>query len=1654
MPMEQDRTGSALQASLDQLLAGIVHDAEFYGLRAASVEPARIALDVGANRGQSIVSLKILFPDVVIHAFEPNPVFHECLAQLAGHFGDSVLLHPCGLDPGEGEVPLYVPFVGDAPYPEAVTTRPDQFGKPWVAEKFEARGKMRVAPSMTDVRSGDDLDLRPDIIKIDVEGAELGVLKGLRNTIIRSHPALLVETRDWDGVTAFLADLGYAPFRWEPDQGRLVPYHGESAITLYLHRSRHLLALPVSAGTSGCKSDSPARDAPQNYPLASGSADPALAAKRTRILVANFFPAFRPPRSGGEQRYYYFYHHLSRHYEITLLSPTHSNQTFEEVRHSPTFRELRVPKDPAFDRLHWELDKAGIGPECSAYVVSLASALETEYGRRFAVETLEADLIIHESPFTLAYDRSFGIDGRPRIYNAYNVEHRLAQQILRGRVGAKASDFIRFLERALATRAALIFATSEEDRKQLSADFDVPLERIALAPNGFEPCLDETASGPDVRERDAPRVVFIGSAHPPNVEAARFIIEHLAPALRDVEFRVVGAVCSKLAERLPENVRLLGILDEAAKRRELERCAAAINPMFSGSGTNLKMLDYLGSGAPAVTTQIGARGLPLVDGVTAFIADGAEFSIRLQRVLADAALRRSVGSAGRELAHSGFTWRLIADSAHAAIQTAIASRNTGGVGSGSRPLLLVINDFPVSPATGGGEVRILELLIELGRQFDVVLLCLTREARHTERGLATHVREIRIPKTPQHRDAEIHAARDGVVSINDVLAAEFCNANVDLVAAIRRFASSAAAVIFEHPYLAPVMEFLPVGKPVVYSALNVERRLKADLLRERRDYAHRLHQVDQLERRMLERADVVVCVSDSDRDDFRETVPDRRYVVIENGARTGSRESYGVRRAYPPGHCDRRMLGVFVGSSHAPNVEAARFLIQVVAPAISTLDIALIGSVCAGVALSALPPNVHLLGVLTELEKNALLARADLALNPLEAGGGSSMKVPDFFASGLPLVSTRTGVRGYRLRDGEHYLESDRNHFVERVRHLVENAELRERLGRSARRYAEDVLDWTILGRRYRSAMAGLIGSAHRPRVLVVTYRLADPPPGGAETYMVNVLREFARSGRLDIDVATCDIGTIVDKWHFSADYKRRERDIRATSLVAAVHRFPVDPPDAANFARCARLFEVWMAETREQALACAFDVEVRALLGGWNFPERHGASVIRWTSRESQFQVGRPANTIRIVGHAPHATRVEIRCGSRSIGSRTLNGRFEWTMEIETGSSILSVRTERPFRPEGDPRELGLLIEEVAVHDGNHWESMRLDEDFETILRRLNGPQWVRSLIDTTHRRRQADDELFFATRGPHSSDLSRWMDSNVADYDVVLAQGMPFSTPVVAARAAVRRGVPLVLLPHFHMEDRYYHWRHYYEAFLSAQRVIVGPASAKSVFFDAIGAASVSIPGGGVDLEEFASERLRGAEPAFEAVHASSMPFVLVLGRKTGAKNYQTVVEAVAQVNRAEHRIDLVLIGPDEDGIAVATSHVYCYGPQCRSVVLGALKRSLCLVNMSASESFGIVLLESWLAGRPVIAQRHCMAFADVVGSGLNGMLAETIAEVAAAIERYLEDAPLATAHARHGRAVAEQYSWGRIAQQIEATLIDAARPTDAREEERRHA
>ena len=159
----------------------------------------------------------------------------------------------------------------------------------------------------------------------------------------------------------------------------------------------------------------------------------------------------------------------------------------------------------------------------------------------------------------------------------------------------------------------------------------------------------------------------------------------------------------------------------------------------------------------------------------------------------------------------------------------------------------------------------------------------------------------------------------------------------------------------------------------------------------------------------------------------------------------------------------------FHGTLHyAPNTEAVRFLAERVLPSLPD-DVSL---VCTGMGA----PNAYasdrlrFTGPVDDLP--AHIQAADLCVCPLFAGGGTRMKLLEYFAAGKAVVSTPLGAEGLSLRHGEELLLAEGHQFVAEVHRALGDAPLRRRLGERARAYA-GARDWSDVTRATRAVHRG-----------------------------------------------------------------------------------------------------------------------------------------------------------------------------------------------------------------------------------------------------------------------------------------------------------------------------------------------------------------------------------------------------------------------------------------------------------------------------------------------------------------------------------------------------------------------------------------------------
>lgn len=392
---------------------------------------------------------------------------------------------------------------------------------------------------------------------------------------------------------------------------------------------------------------------------------------RRKILVLSTY-ACHPPRSGGEHRIFHLYKNMARDHDVTLLAMVRNFMPADDRMIAPNFRQICIPKNRAQAERQWDVERqAGF----DLYDVMMIDHLwhSPEFVEAFRRLAAQSDAVSFAQPFQF----SLISECPPHalvIHDTQNVEFELKRPILESSpASAPLLERVFAVEKRACEESDINFATHEAEADALSQLYGVSRERFIIVPNGVDvddiPRIDPRLRLKRKEElglSDFPTFLFIGSWHQPNLEALEFIIDQLARKRPQWVFLVPGTVRDFYRKvhpdaEVPPNVLLFGSVTELQKKALYEAADVALNPMFSGSGTNLKTVDFLASGLPTVTTPMGIRGLDVSDAV--YVCRPEQFLEQMEWIVANSQAAERRADTGRQLVEEQYHWGRIADRA-------------------------------------------------------------------------------------------------------------------------------------------------------------------------------------------------------------------------------------------------------------------------------------------------------------------------------------------------------------------------------------------------------------------------------------------------------------------------------------------------------------------------------------------------------------------------------------------------------------------------------------------------------------------------------------------------------------------------------------------------------------------------------------------------------------------------------------------------------------------------------------------------------------------------------------------------------------------------------------------------------------------------------
>lgn len=212
-----------------------------------------------------------------------------------------------------------------------------------------------------------------------------------------------------------------------------------------------------------------------------------------------------------------------------------------------------------------------------------------------------------------------------------------------------------------------IFVVSEKD-KQIYISEGIPKSKIDVIPNG----VDCSTYNPKVLSQDVilmhPSILFMGKlSYLPNGSGIKDYLEYVHPLVKKeipkIKLYIVGKDCPEWLRayaRDDSSVEIVGFVDDV--RQYILEADVCIAPLTAGSGTRLKILEYMAMGKPVVSTSIGAEGLNFNDGKDILIADEWNtFAEKIFLLFNDEKFAKLLGYRARTLVENNYDWKKIVE---------------------------------------------------------------------------------------------------------------------------------------------------------------------------------------------------------------------------------------------------------------------------------------------------------------------------------------------------------------------------------------------------------------------------------------------------------------------------------------------------------------------------------------------------------------------------------------------------------------------------------------------------------------------------------------------------------------------------------------------------------------------------------------------------------------------------------------------------------------------------------------------------------------------------------------------------------------------------------------------------------------------------------
>ncbi len=393
--------------------------------------------------------------------------------------------------------------------------------------------------------------------------------------------------------------------------------------------------------------------------------------------------------------------------------------------------------------------------------------------------------------------------------------------------------------------------------------------------------------------------------------------------------------------------------------------------------------------------------------------------------------------------------------------------------------ILMLTPYVPYPPSSGGQIRTLNLLRYLSKKNQITLVALYKE--DSEKKYLAHLKRYckkiylcRRAKKPWQFSIVFKAIFSSLPFLIVRNFSQEAKTTIAKLLASEHFDAIHAETFYIMPHIPDT------NVPIILVEQTIEYKVYQHFVNSLPWYIRFLFYLDivklmRSERFYWRKANIVATVSQSDEKIIRELEPGIKTTIVPNGAG----EEMIVKRLEAKDF--KSPCIIFQGNFNwLQNVEAARYLTYDIAPKLH--------NIAQNIQIRISGQNAH---KIAEFKKNSitivdikpddfqtvqsLFKKATLFIAPIFGPGGTRLKILAAMASGIPVISTKTGVEGLDVEHKKHVLIANTaDEFAKAISFVLSHKSLYETIRQNAYDLVREKYNWKTIAQTLEMVYQGL----------------------------------------------------------------------------------------------------------------------------------------------------------------------------------------------------------------------------------------------------------------------------------------------------------------------------------------------------------------------------------------------------------------------------------------------------------------------------------------------------------------------------------------------------------------------------------------------------